>query len=66
MSDMLLGYIADKIANLVWMLSEDGAKKQNPPASITALLLGKETEEENPVIAYDSPEAFMEAMRKYQ
>ena len=65
-STLLLGVIADKLANLVWMFSEDGAKRQNPPESFTQILLGHKKQKESPIVCYDTPEQWHEAMRKYQ
>ena len=66
LSDLLLAIIADKLSNLVWMFSEDGQKRQNPPKSITGILTGRTDENDAPVTSYESPEEFMKAMEKYQ
>lgn len=63
-SQLIAALSADKLANLVWMMSEDGQKKQNPPKLITPILLGKE--KESTVVTYDSLEEFQIAMKKYE
>jgi len=64
---LIMAYCADKLANLVWMLSDDGAKKVNCPRSILNTLLHiEENSSDGQVIGYDSPEAFEEAMKKYE
>lgn len=56
----LLASIADRLANLVWMNSRDGVKGVNPPESIVKMLWGPPEVE----TGYDTPEEYMEAMRK--
>ena len=63
---MVAAYAADKIANIVWMLSDDGQKGLNQPKSMLAVLTGKAQAENSNIISYDSPEEFEEAMRKYE
>ena len=66
LSDLLLAIVADKLSNLVWMFSEDGQKRRNPPKSITGILTGRTDENDTPVTGYESPEDFLKAMEKYQ
>lgn len=54
--NMLLAIIADKLAMLVWMQSEDGQRNTNRPESILAILTGKKAEDD--VEAFDTPEEF--------
>lgn len=69
LSQLIAAISADKLANLVWMNSEDGQERKNPPQYIVPLLLGKEqtkNKNKNNVVVYDSPEEFHAAMkRKY-
>lgn len=66
LSQLISAISADKLANLVWMQSEDGVNHKNPPTLITPILLGKEPEKQSNVIQYDSLEDFKTAMkRKY-
>jgi len=58
---ILLATVADKLSNLVWMQSEDGAKGINCPKSILASLL--EDVEESNVEAFDTPEDFEQAWK---
>lgn len=46
MDTLLLAVIADRIGTLMWMLSEDGAKKRNRPESIYAVLSGENKKKE--------------------
>jgi hypothetical protein len=59
---IIAAYTADRIANLVWMLSKDGQDGFNPPKSMLAVLLGTD----EPAHGYDTPEEFDEAMKKYE
>lgn len=64
---ILLAYIGDKLANLVWMLSEDGQKRRNQPKSMLATILNREQpQREDALVGYDTPEEFLEAMKKYE
>ena len=63
---MVAAYAADRLANLVWMLSEDGRNGRNRPKSILAALTGETGGESGKAVAYDSPEAFEAAMKKYE
>ena len=54
--DTLLAIIADKLAMLVWIQSEDGQRNTNRPESILAILTGKKAEDVPE--AFDTPEAF--------
>lgn len=58
---ILLAMAVDKLSNLVWMQSEDGAKGINCPKSILASLL--EDSKESNVEAFDTPEDFERAWR---
>ena len=66
--DMLIAaYSADKLANLVWMLSEDGSNGLKKPKSILNILLKQdEPKADRDVVSYDSPEEFEAAMKKYE
>ncbi len=46
METLLLAAVADRLSNLIWMLSEDGAKGRNRPESIYAALSGEKKEKE--------------------
>ena len=59
--EVLLAIIADKLALLTWMQSEDGVNGINQPESVLEILLGER--EDNETESFDSPEAF-EAERK--
>lgn len=63
---MLAAYTADRLANIVWMLSEDGHNGQDRPKSILSAMLDGETKEKNDIVAYGTPEEFEEAMKKYE
>lgn len=56
----LLASIVDRLSNLVWMNSVDGVNGINPPDSIVQVLWGTRKTEEG----YDTPEEYMEAMKK--
>lgn len=60
---VLMATCADRLGNIVWMFSEDGKKGINKPKSILKILMGET--EENDIVGYDSPEEFLEAMKKY-
>ena len=60
---VLMATCADRLGNLIWMFSEDGKNGTNRPKSILKILTGET--EENDVVGYDSPEEFLEAMKKY-
>lgn len=63
----LAAYTADKLANLVWMLSTDGENNQNKPKRLLNILLGVEQpEEESSFVSYSTPEEFEKAMEKYR
>lgn len=47
MDTILLAAIADRIGQLVWMLSEDGAKGRNRPDSLVKMLSGDGTNEKH-------------------
>lgn len=49
--EYLLAYIADRIANLVWMQSEDGYKHRNQPKMILPQLLEIHREEKKEEIS---------------
>ena len=59
--ETLLAVIADKLAMLVWLNSEDGRNNTNRPRSILAALSGGDRE--NEVLSFDTPEEF-EAQRE--
>ena len=63
---MVAAYTADKVANIVWMLSDDGMKGLNEPKSILAVLTGKTQEKNSNIVSFSSPEEFEEAMKKYE
>lgn len=63
---VIFAYMADKLANLVWMLSEDGKNGVKQPKSILSILLGNEEKKDEENVGYDSPEAFEMAMKKYE
>ena len=63
---MVAAYTADKVANIVWMLSDDGMKGLNEPKSILAVLTGKTQEKNSNIVSFSSPEEFKEAMKKYE
>lgn len=63
MERLLAAYMADKVANITWMLSEDGKKGVNAPKFLLPLLLGEKQAEQ---AGYDSPEEFLKAMKKYE
>lgn len=67
-SQFLAAYAADKLANLVWMLSKDGQNNINRPGSLLSALLGRpqETDAEGDVVSYDSADEFEKAMEKYR
>ena len=65
----LLAQCVDKLANLVWMLSEDGSKGRNAPQSMVAIFRGDtriSNAKDNDLITYSSPEEFEAAMKKYE
>ena len=60
---VLLAYIADKIANLVWMFSDDGRAGKNAPERILPIITGQKKPEER-VSGYRTPEEFERALKK--
>lgn len=56
----LLAMLADKMSNLVWMLSKDGKTGSNPPQSIYRLLTDPEAvtreKDKNRPVAFESGE----------
>lgn len=52
---VLMAIIADHLAMLCWMNTEDGAKGKNRPKSVLQILM---TEPEEEPVAFDSAEAF--------
>lgn len=65
--EYLLAYMADRIANLVWMQSEDGYKHQNQPKMILPQLLGMHDKEPESAASsgYDSAEDFESALNDF-
>lgn len=61
---MIMAYCADKLANVVWMFSKDGADGVNRPVSLVKKLIGDEPEEEE--WGYASIGELHEAMKKYE
>lgn len=62
---VLLAGIADSVRNIVWMLSEDGAKGQNRPKKILPILLGEEEKkDESNIASFDSGAEFESARQK--
>lgn len=59
----LIAAAVDRLAMLVWMQSEDGAKRRNRPESILARLM-KEPNTKDKVEAYNTPEEFEAALKK--
>lgn len=59
----LIAAAVDRLALLVWMQSEDGAKRRNRPESILARLT-KEQNKDDKVEAYNTPEEFEAALKK--
>ena len=59
----LIAAAVDRLALLVWMQSEDGAKRRNRPESILARLT-KEQNKDDKVEAYNTPEEFETALKK--
>lgn len=59
---LLLAAVSDRMANLVWMNSQDGAKGINRPKFILSELLGEE--KDGNVQGYDSPEEFDKAWKE--
>lgn len=65
---LLLAVIADKLSNLIWGLSEDGARGINPPASIFNALTGRnnaDNDDDDDVMVFDSVEDFEAARAKF-
>ena len=65
-TQILLAGIADRLGNLVWMLSEDGHKGIHQPASVLAGLLDGEPggeEQSGAIRTFATPEAYEAAMR---
>lgn len=60
---ILLASITDRLAQLVWMQSQDGADGINRPNSIVAQLLGAESKE---VVGFDTPEEFEKEWKHIQ
>jgi len=54
---ILTAAIADNVALCRWLLSTDGAKGRNRPASVLAILTD-DKKKESDAIAYDTPEDF--------
>lgn len=62
--EILLAGIADRLGHLNWMFSEDGRQGRNHPQSVLDVLLGNQTSEENgPIMAFDTPEGYEAAMQ---
>ena len=59
----LIAAAVDRLALLVWMQSENGAKRRNRPESILARLT-KEQNKDDKVEAYNAPEEFEAALKK--
>ena len=53
---MLKAGAYDKLANLLWINSQDGADGINRPESVLNILMGKKNE--RPVTGYNTPEDF--------
>lgn len=64
LEQMLLAHIVDNTAMTMWLLSADGQKGINRPASMLAVILGDAKEKKPETMAFDSPEDFREAWRK--
>lgn len=64
----LLAYCADKLAMLAWLWSDDGANGRNRPQSILNIMRGADNDQQakTDIVAYDSPEDFEAAMKKYE
>ena len=63
-SEILLAGIVDRLGQISWMLSADGQKGINYPASVLDMLLGNQKGEGNGAIqTFDSPEEYEAAMR---
>lgn len=55
--DMLLAAAVDRLARLVWFMSEDGKNGVNPPKSVLSALLGEE-DQNGEVEVFDSAEDY--------
>lgn len=63
--EIMLAGIVDRLGHLAWMFSEDGRLGQNHPQSVLDVLLGNQTSEENsPIMAFDTPEGYESAMKE--
>lgn len=52
----LLAQLLDSVNHIAWMLSEDGSKRRNHPASVWELVVGQEKQKETKT--YRSAEDF--------
>lgn len=59
-SQLLAAMTVDKLANLVWMQSQDGVKGRNKPVSVVEQLRGSASKPSE-IHGFDSPEEFQKA-----
>ena len=62
---VLMAQAVDSLATLVWMNTEDGINGVNRPTMISPTMIDGQIKEKSKT-GYDTPEEFMEAMRKYE
>lgn len=56
---LLLAGISDRLSTLVWFQTEDGQEGKNRPKPLVELLTGKQSENDDDVIVFDSGEDFL-------
>ena len=59
---MLLACIVDRLSILIWQQTKDGARNRNRPKMIAETLMQSNDDK---TIGFDSPEAFMTALRQF-
>ena len=61
---MFLAITSDKLSNLVWFQTKDGAQGKNRPPSLYEAIMNLGKEEEAELQGFDSPEEFWAARNK--
>ena len=62
--EIMTARMVDSLALLVWANTQDAMHGKNRPKSLLDALLGRQ--KENDTVAFYSPEAFEQAMKKYE